>query len=87
MKCDIYRSEKKENTYLYLKHPANFELIPEALNTSLGKLTHVMELELSSDKKLAREDVTSVIENLTDQGFHLQIPPKVESLLAQHNPT
>ena len=86
MKCDIYRSQKKEDTYLYLRHPADLDIVPETLSKTLGKLDHVMELELSAEKKLAREDAKTVMENITEQGFHLQMPPKLESLLAKHNP-
>jgi uncharacterized protein YcgL (UPF0745 family) len=36
-----------------------------------------MELELHSDRTLAREDVTTVMANLQSQGFHLQMPPEI----------
>ena len=38
----------------------------------------VIELELSPDRKLAREDVGKVMANLRDQGFHLQMPPQLQ---------
>jgi uncharacterized protein YcgL (UPF0745 family) len=41
----------------------------------------VMELELSPDRKLAREDVNKVIHNLETQGFHVQMPPTNDLLL------
>jgi len=84
--CEIYKSIKKEDTYLYFKKPVDLELIPSELSKSLGKLEFVMALELSSEKKLAREDVNKVIENIEQQGFHLQMPPSTKSLLSIHNP-
>ncbi len=30
---------------------------------------------LSPERKLAREDITKVLENLDNQGYHLQMPP------------
>jgi len=84
--CEIYKSVKKEDTYLYFKKPVDFELIPAALSKSLGKLEFVMALKLSFEKKLAREDVVKVIANIEQQGFHLQMPPSIKSLLAIHNP-
>ncbi|HFE38891.1 MAG TPA: YcgL domain-containing protein [Gammaproteobacteria bacterium] len=85
MICEIYKSVKKEETYLYLKKPGGFELIPPALRKTLGSLEFVMALELGSKQKLARENVKTVMENINRQGFHLQIPPKTSSLLAVHN--
>ncbi len=84
--CDIFKSLKKDDTYLYLQRPSDFELIPDALSQRLGKLEFVMELELSPDKKLAREEARVVMENITEHGFYLQIPPKLTSLMAVHNP-
>ena len=82
--CEIYKSPKKDNTYLYLQKPADLDLIPEKLSNTLGQLEFVMELVLTTQKKLARENVVTVMENIKEQGFHLQIPPKLESLLSVH---
>ena len=85
MKCEIYKSKKKKaDTYLYVNKPADFSLIPKPLNEALGELEFVMELELTKDKKLAREDVETIIRNLSDQGYHLQMPPLLTSLLNVH---
>ena len=86
MDCEIYKSVKKSDTYLYFMKPADLELLPETLSKSLGKLEYVMALTLSPEKKLAREDVVKVMENIQQQGFHIQMPPSTQSLLAIHNP-
>ncbi len=62
--------------YLYLAKADNFEEIPQALLSLFGEPFLVMQLELSLDRPLAREDVSKVIGNLKEQGFHLQMPPK-----------
>ena len=36
-----------------------------------------MSLKLSTDRELARVDVNKVLENLAEQGFYLQLPPKL----------
>ena len=43
-----------------------------------GTPIFVMKLDLSPAKKLARENVLTVIDNLNDQGFHLQMPPEIK---------
>ena len=75
MQCYIYKSLKKEELYLYLDKKDDFSAVPQALFESLGRLAFVMELQLSPDRKLARENVDKVIASLKNQGFHIQMPP------------
>jgi len=76
--CWIYRSGKKNEMYLYLSEEGEFERVPEALRQLFGTPTLVMELQLSPQRPLAREDVAQVMNNLRDQGFHLQMPPTIK---------
>ena len=50
-----------------------------------GEPVLVIELELSPQRALAREDVTQVMHNLREQGFHLQMPPQLQPELYQGN--
>lgn len=87
MKTFIYKSTKKEELYLYVTDKDDFSKVPQTLFDSMGQEpVFVMELELSADKPLAREDVNKVIENLTEQGFHVQMPPAVQSLMEFKTP-
>ena len=80
MHAYVYKSQRKSDTYVYLRERDGFELIPEPLRTPLGALAFVLEVELTLERKLAREDVAVVRANLAASGFHLQFPPP-ESLL------
>ena len=73
--CWIYKSSKKDEMYLYLARQDDFEAVPSELMKRFGRAQLVMELELSPDKKLARENIQVVINNLLENGFHLQLPP------------
>lgn len=75
MLCFIYKSLKKNELYLYLENKDDFSPIPEELFKSLGRLEFVMELELSPQRKLAREDAVKVIAGLEKKGFYMQMPP------------
>lgn len=75
--CWIYRSSKKEEMYLYLAKEENFEDVPDALMKRFGMPMLVMELELHPDRNLARENVSKVISNLKNIGYHLQMPPNL----------
>lgn len=72
----IYKSRRKDELYLYITKKDDFSAVPQALYDSMGKQAiFVMEVKLSPERKLARENVETVIKNLTEQGFHVQIPP------------
>ncbi|MGY6274266.1 YcgL domain-containing protein [Methylomonas sp. MgM2] len=75
MLCFIYKSSKKDELYLYLDKKDDFSAIPEDLFKSLGRLQFVMELQLSPQRKLAREDVSKVMASLENRGFFVQLPP------------
>ena len=85
MQSYIYKSNKKAELYLYLLNRDDFSVLPEALLQSLGALEFVMSLELSPERKLAREDVTKVMQSLQNKGFFVQMPPTLVSLLYAEN--
>lgn len=75
MHAHVYKSLKRADTYVYLAARDDFGRLPEPLRTQLGKLRFVLEVELTPERKLAREDPAVVRENLALRGFHLQFPP------------
>ena len=86
MQCFIYKSLKKQELYLYLDKRDDFSSVPEVLLQNFGQLVFVMELQLTPQLKLAREDVGKVIDNLRRKGFFVQMPPLADSFpLAANN--
>jgi uncharacterized protein len=75
MECTIYRCSKQAEMYLYLRAELAPETLPEALRQRAGRLTRVMDLQLSADRKLARVDVRKVMERVAAEGWYLQLPP------------
>ena len=61
MQCAIYKSPRKQDTYLYLAARDDFSCLPENLLKLLGKPVHVMDLELHPDRQLAQEDIVEGI--------------------------
>jgi len=43
----------------------------------MGRLEFVMELEITPTRKLAKEDAKKVLASLEEQGFFVQMPPKI----------
>lgn len=83
MLCYIYKSQKKAELYVYLNQKDNFSSLPEDLIRQLGPLSFVMELELTADKKLARENAEKVMNDLSSRGFFIQMPPTIVPLSVQ----
>jgi hypothetical protein len=77
MHAYVYKSQRKADTYVYLAQRDDFARLPEPLRTQLGPLAFVLDVALTPERKLAREDVAAVRENLVLRGFHLQFPPSM----------
>jgi len=86
MQSYIYKSLKKDELYLYLLKKDDFSEVPEPLLNSFGKIEFVMELEITPERKLAREDVAMVLASLQEKGFFVQVPPTITpNTLVQKN--
>jgi len=83
--CWIYKSPKKDEMYLYLAAEEGFDPVPAPLMERFGSPVLVMELALHAGRKLAREDVAKVMRNLSEQGYHLQMPPALRPDLYHGN--
>lgn len=75
MQAYVYKSLKKADTYVYLAARDDFARVPEPLRTQLGPLRFALEVTLTPERKLARENAADVMHNLVVRGFHLQFPP------------
>ncbi|MEC6832481.1 YcgL domain-containing protein [Photobacterium toruni] len=83
MLCSIYKSLKKDNTYLYINKKDDFVDVPAQLMSTFGKPQFVMVIKLEG-RTLALADVEKVKESLRTVGFYLQVPPPVINLLEQY---
>lgn len=84
MLCTIYKSSKKDLTYLFVNKRDDFSAVPEALMATFGTPRLVTVLNLANKDKLAMADINKVRENLKDIGFYLQLPPPQEDMLKAH---
>lgn len=75
MHAFVYKSLRKADTYVYLAARDDFARLPEPLRAQMGALSFVLDLALTPDRKLARESVAVVRQNLAAHGFHIQFPP------------
>jgi uncharacterized protein YcgL (UPF0745 family) len=70
----VFRSSKKDDTYLYVRRGQNWEDLPESLRGIFGQPVHAMDLVLTPDRKLARTSGEQVLEALEEKDFYLQMP-------------
>lgn len=82
--CAVYKSSKKDETYLYLPKKDDFAQVPKALLDTFGTPVFVMMLPLNKREKLARVDVSKLHNEFHQHGYYLQIPPPKENLLKAH---
>ena len=73
--CDIYKSKKKPDFYLYVCQQDGLKKVPEELLLQFKEPEKVMTLILTPGKKLARANVEKVMDKLNQEGFYLQLPP------------
>ncbi|GIZ12081.1 YcgL domain-containing protein [Pseudomonas sp. NCCP-436] len=83
--CSIYKSPRKNEMYLYVLKAEALSRVPEGLLALFGPPVHAFDLVLTPERKLAREDIGQVLENLEKQGYHLQMPPPEDEYI-QHLP-
>lgn len=76
--CSIYRSSRIDGMYLYVDKKEDLARVPDELLKTFGKPELAMTLALHAERKLARADVSKVLESIAQNGFYLQMPPKPE---------
>ena len=84
MLCAIYKSSKKQETYLYVPGRDDFSKVPEALLKTFGAPVFLMIMPLKKDREMAQVDINKLRDELKTKGFYLQLPPPTENLLKTH---
>lgn len=79
--CQIFRSPRKPEMYLYVDKADGLLQVPEPLLAQFGEPQPVMVLALDADRKLARVQAAEVLDKIASQGFFLQMPPTDAELL------
>ncbi len=85
--CDVYRSSKKPDIYLYVAKTDGLSRVPEDLLATFGTPEHTLSFKLTPERRLAKEDTQKVIRNLDEQGYHLQLPPVISSGTSAGSPS
>lgn len=81
--CQVYRSSKKSDMYLYVDKKEDLARVPESLLGLFGRPQAAMVLLLTVDKKLAKADAADVMQKIQQNGFYLQLPPVQDNDMQQ----
>ena len=74
VECDVYRSAKKEYLYLFVPADEGMASVPDELLALFGEPEKALSFTLTQERDLAKEDPVQVLQNLLQQGYHLQLP-------------
>lgn len=66
---------------MYLSEKDRLDLLPAPLLAQMGVSEFALSFELSADRKLGSEDPAEVLANLTEHGYHVQMPKDITSIL------
>ncbi|WP_371192878.1 YcgL domain-containing protein [Glaciecola sp. SC05] len=82
--CAVYKASRRADTYLYVPEKGDFTKVPSALLKAVGTPLFVMLIPVGKREHIANLPRDTFIEKVQAEGFYLQLPPKVESLLESH---
>lgn len=88
LNCVVYKSLKKDETYIFLDSKDDLSILPKELLGVLGKTEKAMNLVLTTEKKMARGTAKEIMQSIAEKGFHLQMPENpqlIENPLAKSN--
>ena len=68
--CNIYKSRRKEETYLFVSLKDDLSRVPDVLLETFGR----------PELKFAIADATKVLDSIEQKGFYLQLPPPKEEM-------
>jgi uncharacterized protein YcgL (UPF0745 family) len=79
--CDVYKSRKKDETYLYVARRDGMSQVPDELKELFGEAELALTMIMTPDKQLARTDGARVLQQIDEQGYYLQLPPPRETYM------
>ncbi|TDO16518.1 MULTISPECIES: YcgL domain-containing protein [Halomonas] len=79
--CEVFKSARQEQLYLYVDKRQGLVEVPEALLERFGTPLSAMTLILTPERSLGRALATDVMAAIRDKGYYLQMPPAKEDYL------
>ncbi len=83
--CKVYKSAKQPETYLFLPINKDHSELPDGLLALLGDISPFLRVDLHPQKQLAQAKAEDVISAIQTNGFYLQMPPKGQMRVEEHD--
>ncbi|MGM0569234.1 YcgL domain-containing protein [Marinobacter sp.] len=81
MFVSVFRSTRRDETYLYVRRGKDWNELPESLREIFGKPAPALDLVLTPDRRLARTTGKEVLEAIAEKDYYLQLPEKADSYI------
>ncbi|MBU0656075.1 MAG: YcgL domain-containing protein [Gammaproteobacteria bacterium] len=79
MQCYVYRSRRKQGSFLFVPDRDDFSRIPEVLMKIFGEPEFSFDFDLTPDRQLVmKAEASEVLRVMRENGFFLQLPPSEE---------
>ncbi|WP_294945339.1 YcgL domain-containing protein [Sulfurivirga sp.] len=82
MQVSAYRSPKTEELYLFVPADSGLDDLPDELLVFFGEPQHVIDFELTPERKMPRADAREVLASLESKGYYIQTPPAEKEKVA-----
>ena len=69
--CEVYKSGKEAELYLFVARDDGLERVPESLLSRFGQPQKVTSFLLTPERRLARANAERVLDAICEQGFYL----------------
>lgn len=73
--CQVFRSKRHDGMYLFVDKKEGLERVPEPLLVEFGVPEPSIVFLLTSERSMVRVDAATVLADIEEKGFHLQLPP------------
>lgn len=73
--CQVYRSKRHNGMYLFVDKQEGLERVPSSLLTEFGVPEPSIVFLLTPERPMVRVEATTVLTDIEEKGFHLQLPP------------
>lgn len=85
-KISVFKSPKKEELYLYVLQETELKELPDELFVMFGEPLHVLDFELTVDRKLPRANAKEILKTIEAKGYYMQMPPNEVEKISDMTP-
>jgi uncharacterized protein YcgL (UPF0745 family) len=86
IQVSAYKTKKTEELFLFVPTENGLEGLADELLVMFGEPIHVIDFELTPDRKMGREEAAKVYESIQQKGYFMQMPPSEKEKFSDITP-